>query len=68
MPTSADDARPAAHPAQGAGSMQAEFPAVLDQQIGDLMFFEVGPEIFDRIEFGGIGGKFFQPEAAFALG
>jgi hypothetical protein len=48
--------------------MEAQFPAVLDQEISDLMFLEVRPQIFDWVAFGGVSGEFFQPESAGAFG
>lgn len=44
--------------------MKAQLPAVLDEEIGDLVFLEVSPEVFDRVEFRGVGGQAFEPEAA----
>ena len=68
FPASADDARAAAHSAQSGGGVQAQLPTMLDEQIGDLVFLEVSPEIFDRIELGSIGWQPLQPEAPVAAG
>jgi hypothetical protein len=62
VPTSTDDPGSATHPAQGSRGVQPQFPSVGDEQVGDLMFLEVGPQIFDRVEFRGVSGKLFQPE------
>jgi hypothetical protein len=67
MPAGADDAGPAAHPAQGRRGVQTQFPALGDEQVGDLVSLEVGPQIFDRVEFGSISRQFFQPESAATL-
>ena len=67
MPAGPDDARPPAHAAQGASGMKAQFPTVFDQQVGDLMFLQVRPEILDGVEFGRIRREFFQPEPTSAL-
>lgn len=37
------------------------------QEVGDLMLFEVSPQVFDRIEFRGVSGQPFHPEAPVAL-
>jgi len=48
--------------------VEAQFPAMLNQQVGDLMLFEMRPKVFDRVEFGSIGRESFQPESPGALG
>ena len=54
MPAGPDDARATPHAGQGAGGVKAQFPTMFDQQVGDLMFLQVRPEILDGVEFGGI--------------
>lgn len=68
FPAGADDLGAAAHATQGGGGVKAQLPAVLDEEIGDLVFLEVSPEVFDRIEFRGVGGQAFEPEASAAAG
>lgn len=50
-----DDGVSAAHAAQGCRCLQAEFPSLGGDQIGDLMRLEMPPHVFDGIEFGRIG-------------
>lgn len=52
-----DDGVAAAHPAKGCRCLQAEFPRLGGNQIGDLMRLEMPPHIFNGIEFGRIGGQ-----------
>jgi len=54
---------PAAHPAQGGRGLQAQFPSLGGDQVGDLMRLEMPPHVFDRIEFGRIGGQPLDLEA-----
>lgn len=63
MPASANDAGPAAHAAESRRGVQAQFPTVGDEQVGDFMFLEMSPQVFDGIELGGVRGQPFQPEA-----
>lgn len=67
MPASAGDAWTAAHATQSSGGMETQFPAVSDEEVGDLVLFEVSPQIFDRIEFWRIGRQPLDPEASVAL-
>lgn len=53
--TRGDNGVSAAHPAQGGGGFQAEFPSLGGDQIGDLMRLEMPPHILDWIEFRSIG-------------
>jgi hypothetical protein len=41
---------------------------VVRAEVGDLMLLEVAPDVFGRIEFGGIGGKEMKFEATGLLG
>lgn len=43
------------HAAQGRSCLQAEFPSLGGDQIGNLMRLKMSPHIFDWIEFGRIG-------------
>lgn len=52
-----DDALSSAHPAQSGGCFPAQFPRLGRDEVGYFMGFEVAPHIFDRVEFGRIGGQ-----------
>jgi len=52
-----DDGISAAHAAQGSRCLQAEFPSLGGNQIGDLMRLEMPPHVFYGIKFGRIGGQ-----------
>ena len=52
-----DDAFSPAHAAQAGSGFKAQFPGFGDNQIGNLVGFQVAPHIFHRIEFRCIGGK-----------
>jgi len=54
----------AAHPAQGGGGLQSEFPRLGGDQVGDLVAFEVAPHVFHRIKFWGVSGQSFDVDAA----
>ena len=49
-----DDGAAAAHPAQGGGGRQTEFPSLRGNQIGNFMRLEMPPHILDGIQFGRI--------------
>lgn len=63
-PAGPDNPWAAAHPAQGSGRVQAQLPAVLDEQVGDLLLLEASPQILDRVELGGVGREPLQPQPA----
>lgn len=60
-----DDGIPSAHPAQGGGCLQAKFPSLGGDQIGNFMRLEMPPHIFHGIEFGSIGRQPFDHDATF---
>ena len=62
--TGGNDAFAAAHPAQGCGGLQSEFPSVVGNEIGDFMAFEVAPHVFGGIEFWRIGWQPLDLDAA----
>ena len=61
--TGGDERVSAAHPAQGGRGLPAQFPSLGGDQVGDLMRLEMPPHVFDRIEFGRIGGQPLDWEA-----
>lgn len=42
--------------------MVAQFPSVTGEEVGDFMLLEMRPEIFHRIELGGISRQSLEPE------
>jgi len=62
--TGGNDAFAAAHPAQGCGGLQSEFPSVAGNEIGNFMAFEVAPHVFGGIEFRRIGWQPLDLDAA----
>ena len=63
-----DDGVAAAHSAKGCRCLQAEFPGLGGNQIGDFMRLEMPPHIFNRIEFGRIGGQPFELNPSLGIG
>ena len=61
--TGGDDGVPAAHPAQGGRGLQAQFPSLGGDQVGDFVRLEMPPHVFDGIEFERIGGQPLDLEA-----
>lgn len=47
----------AADALEGRAGDVAEFPDVLGAEVGQFVFFPVSPQILDRVEFRGVGGK-----------
>lgn len=60
---SSDDGWSAPHAAQGGGGLEAQFPSLGYQQIGDFMDFEMTPHVFNRVEFRGVSREPFQDDA-----
>lgn len=48
--------------------MQPQLPTVAGEQVGDFMLLEMSPEVFDRIELGGVRGEALEPQPAGACG
>ena len=61
--TGEDNLRPSSHATQRGGRIAAQFPRVAHDQIPDLVFLEVRPEVFDRIKFRRVGRQRFHLQA-----
>src|SRR5208283_2990331 len=62
LPEGDDQRGSAAHPPQGTGGAQAQFPAMMSTEVGQLVLFEVPPDVLGRVQFGGIGRQILDQE------
>lgn len=57
-----------AHPAEGDGGLEAQFPGMLGDQVGDLMSLEVPPHVFGGVELWSVGRQALDFDAATSAG
>jgi len=62
--TGGDDGFAPAHAPQGGCGFETQFPGLGDNQVGNLVGFEMAPHIFHRIEFQRVGRKAFDYDSA----
>ena len=63
FPEGEDQFGSAADTLEGFGSGMGEVPKLLGTEVGQGVLLEVSPEVFDRVEFGGVGGKELDAQA-----
>ena len=64
LPEGADECGSAFHAPEPASGLGPEFEQVLGTEVGQGMLLQVPPEVFDRVEFGGVAGKLRQMDLA----
>src|SRR5438105_4096259 len=57
FPEGSDESGSAAHATQGGPCSLAELPIICRTNIRKFMLLPVAPDVFHRIQFGGVGGK-----------
>lgn len=67
-PASSDNSWTAAHPAQGAGGVEAQFPSIAGKEVRDLVLFQLRPKVFHGVEFRGVRWEALEPQPAGAFG
>jgi len=58
-----DDGWTSPHAAEGGGGFETKLPSLGHQQVGDLMGFEMAPQILDGVEFRRVSWQAFQDDA-----
>lgn len=47
---------------EGLASEVGQFPDVFGAEVSEFIFFPIGPEVFNRIEFWGVSGEALDPK------
>src|SRR5438270_13892844 len=68
FPEGSDESGSAAHGTQGAPCSLAELPIICRTNIRKFVLLPVAPDVFHRIQFGGVGGKILDMDTAAELG